>query len=76
MSKLPKDHTNCPVCNEKKNIFFPGGPMAANKPITELDAKCYNCQWVGKVIDLVAPDRVVYNIEDTDKGQRCVCRQI
>lgn len=75
MSILPEEHRACPKCNEIKNIFFPAGPMSANKHIIELDAKCYNCYWIGKVGDLVESDKIVYNLEETPKGQRCVCKQ-
>lgn len=70
------NHKACPQCGKTDicSTTGPWGPTPYQRGIDTNKAWC-DCGWQGTVNDLVAPIGAVYNLEDTPKGQRCVCKQ-
>ena len=71
-----KNHKACPQCGKTDicSTTGPWGPTPYQRGIDRNKAWC-DCGWKGIVDDLVTPIVAVYNLEETPKGQRCVCKQ-
>lgn len=76
-----KNHKACPKCGSNSiwTTTGPWGPTPHQGGGPDRNsAKCSDCKWIGIVDDLVPfveEPVVVYNLEETPKGTRCVCRQ-